>query len=145
MIVGSLGDVYFIASSRIVRTISEYQQKYSARYSEHAILQGKPRLEYTGPGLSEISFQIQLHAMHGVNPENEISRLRNYVETGAAMDFILDGSPIGDDLWVITDMNCGNIQFNGTGGIIYCEVSLQLKEYISDTVSMMKGVSQSDY
>ncbi len=143
MVYGSLGDIYFVSSNDELRTISEFQRKFSARYTEHAVLQGKPRLEFVGPGGEEMSFKIQFHTSYGMDPEAEIDNFRDYVETGAALDLIIDGSPVGDNLWVITDGTVGAVRHGRTGNIIFCELTLTLKEYVQDSVNMMKEVASS--
>lgn len=143
MVVGALGDVYFVASTRTLRTISNYSRKISARYAEHAILLNKPKLEYVGPNLEEISFSIQLHTMYGVTPENEFEQLKEYVENGAVVDFVLNNTPIGVDQWVVKGVDMVDVLFGPKGGIIYCNVNITLGEYINDTIITTKEVQDS--
>lgn len=143
MIVGSLGDVYFVASTRTLRTISNYSRKVSARYAEHAILLNKTKLEFVGPSLEEITFSIQLHTMYGVTPEEEFEQLKEYVEYGAVVDFVLNNTPIGIDQWVLKDAEMGDVLFGPKGGIIYCNVNVTLAEYINDTIITTKEVAEN--
>ena len=143
MVVGSLGDVYFVASTRTLRTISDYSRKVSARYAEHAILLNKPKLEYVGPNLEEISFSIQLHTMYGVTPEEEFEQLKEYVENGAVVDFVLNNTPIGNAQWVVKEADMSDVLFGPKGGIIYAKVNVTLSEYINDTIITTKEVADS--
>lgn len=143
MVVGSLGDVYFVASSRTLRTISDYSRKVSARYAEHSILLNKPKLEYVGPNLEEISFSIQLHTMYGVKPEEEFEQLKEYVEFGAVVDFVLNNTPIGVDQWVLKEVDMSDVLFGPKGGIIYAKVNVILAEYINDTSITTKEVQEN--
>lgn len=144
MAIGSLGDIYFTVSHRTIRTVSNYQRKVSARYSEHSIVMGKPKLEFTGPALEYLSFDIQLHKMYGVTPDDEFDQLKEYVENGAVVDFILNNTPIGTDQWVIKEAAMTNVLHGKHGETIYCDVAITLGEYINDPPITTKEVNESN-
>ena len=143
MTIGSLGNIYFVVSAKTIRTISGYQRKVAARYSEHNIVLGKPKLEFTGPSLEDVSFNIQLNKMYGVKPIDEFERLKEYVETGAIVDFVVNNVPVGSDQWVIKDAAMTNVKQGTKGEIYYCEINVTLAEYINDPPIVSKVVTES--
>lgn len=93
--------------------------------------------------MEEISFSIQLHTMYGVTPEEEFEQLKQYVENGAVVDFVLNNTPIGIDQWVLKEADMSDVLFGPKGGIIYAKVNVTLSEYINDTIITTKEVADS--
>ena len=139
MSIGSLGDVVFEASSEKVKTLRDRQRQGSARFATHEIIGKKPLREFLGPGLEKITFQIQLSASLGVDPASEMKTLRELRDKGEALEFVLGGSAVGEELWTIEDLSEDWSRINGQGTIIFANVSVTLQEYPRDTAGTAGG------
>ena len=128
--VGSLKDIVFEASSDIIRTIDNLKMQRSANYAQHDIHGGKGLLEFTGLGPTSLSFSVRLDAALGIAPKEELKKLRDILESGEAVLFVLDGEPQGWDLWVLEGLDEEHAVLNNTGALVLAEVSLSLTEYI---------------
>lgn len=134
MAIGSLGEIIFEASDDVVRTIKDFQRQGAARYATHDVIGRKPLREFIGPGLEKISFNMQLSTTLGVNPAGELRRLRTIRDSGDAIELILDGSPVGEELWTIEDLSESWSHMNKSGGIVFAIVSVTLQEYPRDPI-----------
>lgn len=130
--VGSLGDVIFEVSSESVKTFDDLKMQLSAKFAQHDIHGGKGLLEFTGLGPTQLSFKVSLAASLGITPKDELAALREILEKGKAIPFVLDGEPQGWHLWVIENLSEDHKVLDKVGTLILAEVSLSLKEYIED-------------
>jgi len=127
--IGSLGEVVFEVSSDLVRTLDGLRVQYNAKYAQHDIHGRKGLLEFTGLDPTKINFRVRLDAALGVNPKEELAELKDILEAGRAVPFVLDGEPQGWHLWVLEHLNVEQRILNNTGALILAEVTLNLKEY----------------
>lgn len=128
--IGQLGDISFSVSSERVMTFDDLTRQGSARFASHSRQGGKELSEFLGPSLSAISMKIRLSAAAGVNPKEELTRLREIMNTGEAVLFVLDGEPQGDAYWNITALSEAHKIIDNEGRTISAEVSVSLKEYL---------------
>lgn len=128
-IVGSFGDVIFEAKTTRAQTFDNLQRSGSSKWTEHNILNYRPKMEFGGPDLEEMSFTMVLNAVRGVNPIDQIIKLRNMRDTGKNATFILGGESVSSNNWVITNLTEGHRSIDPHGNLILAEVSVSLKEY----------------
>lgn len=128
--IGSLGEVAFKVSSDKVFTFNDFSRKGSARITAHELIGRKPLVEFVGPGLESISFKMMLSTFLGIVPLDEVNTLREMRDKGTASSLSLDGTPVGDGLWLLESINedWKHIDNNGSPRVIDCD--LQLKEYV---------------
>ena len=62
MSIGTFGPLTFETSEKKVRTFDAFKRKTGAKFEEHTIIGLKPKLEFTAPGLDDISFQVVFSA-----------------------------------------------------------------------------------
>ena len=129
MIVGALGDVLFLTSSLYTLTIDNFTQSSSAKYSEHSRHNGKSLLEYTGTPADDVSFEIQLNRMLGVDPKAAYKTLRDYARDRETLTLVLGTTIYGDYRWVITACKAKPDHMSKGGNWNEITVSLTLKEY----------------
>lgn len=125
--IGSLGDVVFIASTDLVRTFADAAHKTSARWATHEVIGQVPVQEFLGRGLRTLSLSIRLDISLGVDPETEADALRTAVESGEVMALLLDGQPRGD--WVCKELGEAWRQVDGAGRAGVIDLTLTLEEY----------------
>lgn len=127
--VGSLGEVVFSVSDSFIRTISDYSRKTSVRTATHDIIGQKPLTEFIGPSCDSISFTIKLSAFRGVNPKEEAQKLRDMAEAGKAVTFVMGGSPVTQNKWLIESVDEDANFYDRSGNIISSDVKLSMREY----------------
>jgi phage protein U len=127
MQLGSFGNIVFEASADKVRTWQKFQRKGAARFAEHPVLGGKPRLESLGPALDTIDLQIRLDSQLGLTPLAEIEALRTIKDSGEEQHLIIGGQPWGK--FVLVDLNEDHVRHGKDGLLLLAIIDLQLKEY----------------
>lgn len=142
MSIGTFGEVVFEASAERVRTWQSFQRANSARVTAHEVLEEKPRLEFLGPGLDEITLQVRLDVSFGIDPSTEIDILRDVRDKGAAKLLVIGGKNIGRFALESIEEEWRTIDH--AGRLIQAVVTLKLKEY-ADKSRQGDLVSQSTY
>lgn len=130
MSIGTLGKIVFEVSDSKVFTIDELKRSAKMRYAKHDVIGKKPVLEKLGPDLSELKFRIILSASNGVNPMNDIKRIRKAMDDGTAISLLVGGNVIGECKWVIADYEEGYSQVDNKGNVWRLDVDLSLQEYV---------------
>ena len=134
MQVGSMGDIPFVVSYGKIRTFSDYGRSGSGRWAKHDLIGRKPVMEFLGPDVEKVSMKIQLRTDHGINPENELGRLRKMRDTGAVFPFILGGAPVSDNYWLLEDIGENVSYWRAGGKILSVSVDITLTEYSTEEV-----------
>lgn len=128
--IGSFGDVVFIASANTIRTFSEFTRSSAGRWAKHEILGQKPKSQRVGPGLDTISFTMWFDAAYGLNPRKELDQLVIMERDGIAASLTVGGKGVGVDLWVITSLEQSWEQIDGKGNLLFATAKLMLEEYM---------------
>ena len=127
MAIGALGDIAFEASVFKILTFDKLKRSGNARWSEHSIIGEKPKLEFLGPGLEEISFEVHFNTLFNVSPEIQIEKLRTYRDTGEVLTFVMGNKMVGK--YVIQGVDETHTAYNQNGKLIKANVNISLKEY----------------
>ena len=110
-------------------------------YAEHAVIEGKPRLQYIGEALDEIIIKISLHTDF-CNPEEELKKIKKAMKKYEPLDFIFaNGAYHGK--YVIEEITSTVIQTFEDGKIHAIEATLKLKEWVQDKALTYKKQSQT--
>lgn len=126
--VGSFGESVFQVSSDLLHQLQGVQRTTSARVEKHMVLGHKPRLEFLGPDLESISFNVIFNIAFGVNPKTELFNLRLALSLGQKHNLILGGLNIGTCLLVELAEIWG---YTGPGGrLLSAMASLKFEEYM---------------
>jgi phage protein U len=102
----------------------------AASWAEHALIEGKPRLQWIGEALTEIRLDLSFHIGY-CKPDAEIKRLRKAKSDHQAMAYVL-GNGVHRGWYVITDLSVTSRNTGPTGTTLAAEVSLTLREYVGD-------------
>lgn len=124
--IGTLGNAVFQASADKVYTFFGLGRSSNARYEEHAVIAQKPVLELIGPGLEQISFSMRFDVALGINPIEEINRLREARDTGAVLPLTIGGNFLGD--WVIEGISEDWRNIDSQGKLLVAIVQVSIKE-----------------
>lgn len=134
-VIGSFGVIVFEVSTDKIQTYDEFQRTNSPRWQEHSIIGQKPILEFEGPGVDTISFTVVLRADLGINPEEQLVKLRKFARWGQKALFIRGNQPISTNYWVIDNLIEKHRNIDKSGNVLTIEVDLNLKEYVNQTAT----------
>lgn len=131
MAIGNLGKtITFEVSDKKVLTFTNLSWTVKGRWTQHNIVDSKPKSEFLGPDLDGITFTVKLSAMHGVKPRKTLEKIEKAVTNGTVLPFIVGGKKVGSNSWVITSVsekwNC----VYSKGELVTAEVNLTLMEYV---------------
>lgn len=124
---GQLGDIVFKA----LYGFDSFNVKGEQVISEHARIEGKPRLQNSGSKADELSLSIRLHA-NFTDPEKQLAILKEYKEKGEVLTF-LNGKGVvyGDFILKSYDYTPEVITPEGEMVSVYVNLSL-IENYFSD-------------
>jgi phage protein U len=109
---------------------TSFERTSGAEFPEHALINRKPRLQFTGQKLDEIKIELLFH-LDFCDPEKELARLNAALAAHSSLPLVFgNGNYAGD--FVITDISARTKYSSGTGTVIAQEISATLKEYTGD-------------
>ncbi len=126
MEIGTLGNIVFEVSHKKVLTLQELKRSTKGRYTTHQVISKKPVVEYLGPDLADVDFQITLGKQLGTDPIEEINKIKIIIESGKEQRLMIGNENFGD--FVIESMS-EDWQHFSQNSLFHAVVSLKLKEY----------------
>lgn len=118
-----LGDIRF----DLITYFDGFSSSSGVRFSEHAVINGKPRLQFGGDELDEIRIQLSFHKQF-CDPNYELLRLKTAKEAHQAMALVL-GNGDHKGVFVLTQLQAVNKQTDAKGGVIAVEANIILREF----------------
>lgn len=128
--IGCLGDIAFVVSSEVVRTITNMTWSGSARYATHQRHLTNALTEFTGLDPDTMTFDIILNAYLGANPINDINTLWEYERTGKAVSLVIGQKAYGKYRWTIVSHKLKAESYDKSGNVTSATVSVSLQEYL---------------
>ena len=119
-----LGDVQF----ELITYFDGMEAQFSVDYAEHALIGGKPRLQWVGDKLDEFRLDLAFHTSY-CDPESELLKLRQTMLAREARQFVL-GNGAYKGWFVITDLTATSRQTDKAGGLLALEAAVTLREYV---------------
>lgn len=139
--IATFGDLVFEVSSKKVNTFKNLSRTTEARYEKHAIKHQKPIIEFEGPEVDPVSFDMQLRAELGINPMKELEKWREYAKQGKRAKLIIGNKPFSNNAFVITKISENYKRVDNKGNILEIEASVEMLEY-PVTLSNVKRTEQ---
>ncbi len=133
MAIGTLGDIAFEVSAEKVRTFDRLRRRGGARFATHDVLGKKPVKEFIGPGLESIGFSMFFSVSAGLNPQNEIKKLRELRDKGVPLELVIGGAAVSENLWVIEEVSEDWGPVDNKGNLLFARVDVDLQEYPRDS------------
>lgn len=130
MAIGSFGTKIFSTSDRRILTFRDFTYTTTPRYTEHEIIGEKPKMEYIGPGLDDITFTITLHVNLGIDVKKELESWRKMAANGESQRLIIGKKRLGKGKWSITGCSESWGVVTNKGGIISATGDITLREYV---------------
>ena len=129
--IGNLGkQIVFKTSDKKILTFNDFKQSVSGRWAVHERIGEKPRSEFIGPGLRNISFNIVLSVSNGIKPRKTLEKIEKMIEEGTVEYLIIGGKKVGYYKWKITDMSETWDVIYSKGQLARATASITLEEYI---------------
>ncbi|ADJ61742.1 phage tail protein [Herbaspirillum seropedicae] len=123
-----LGQISFA----LISYSAEVQGKFAANYAEHALIDGKPRLQWTGDKLNDVNWKLVFHADF-CDPTRELNKLRAAIAAHEALPLVYaNGDYKG---WFVpTEADLTLHRTTADGAALWIEVKLALREYVAPRV-----------
>ncbi|QOK96819.1 phage tail protein [Ralstonia pseudosolanacearum] len=127
-----LGDVQF----DLITYFDGFELQFGADFAEHALIEGKPRLQFVGDQLDEIRIQLAFHAYY-CDPEAELAKLKKAVAAHQAMALVL-GNGDYKGWFVLTEAQATSTQTDKAGTLIALEANITLREFVGEKRNPLK-------
>ncbi len=124
-----LGNIQF----DLITYFDGFESQFGVDYAEHALIDGKPRLQRVGDKLDEIRIQLSFHIQF-CDPEQELLKLRTALSAHQAMALVL-GNGDYKGWFVLTDVQATSKQTDKAGTLIALDASITLREFVGDKKS----------
>lgn len=119
----TLGNIKFTP----LKGFNQFQGKRSASLAEHALIDGKPRLQKTGDKLEELTIGMNFN-VNFCEPEREVGALHSAMAAGEILPLVWgNGSVAGH--YVISDVDRNIEKTTADGSVVQMAVSVTLKEH----------------
>lgn len=129
--VGSFGKVLvFKTNDKSILTFNEFKQTVSARWAKHEQIGKKPKSEFLGADLREVSFAIELNAMLGVKPRKQLEKIEKAIENGTVENLVIGGKKVGKNKWKITNMSESWNCIMSKGELVQASCQITMEEYV---------------
>jgi len=131
-----LGDVSFL-----VFPFSGSETRKRADFVEHKLIEGKPRLQWVGDALDEITWRMLFHVSF-CSPEAELQKLEQLLASHAAAPL---SSANGDSLgtFVVTSITKTTRWTLEDGTLLCFDATVDLKEFVVPPAPVTQTASQS--
>lgn len=130
-LVGTFGALIFEASGVRVHTFSDLHVATQNRFAQHDVHLESPILEYVGPGLSEVTFNMNFNTQWGSEPTASLLILRAYLRSGFVAPLLVGLRPValGANLFVCVGVAEDHKFFDSSGALFGAAVDVALREY----------------
>lgn len=125
--VGSFGPLVFDASHVLVQEVARTGGKNTAQFQ---LISGKPRSQYIGATLKQISLSVFFCASVGARPRDMLETLQRLTESSAAYYLVIGGRVMAQNPMTIKSVSedWGEVYMGGE--LFSATVSLTLEEYL---------------
>ncbi len=138
--IGSFGDVDFLCASvkgkNQILSFHDLARSSSASFMEHERNGGKAYLEFGGDGLDELTLTIEADARYGIKPLEVQDKLFAMKSAGRAESFVIGGTRVGNNPYVITGISEGFKALHVDGRPIKISLQMTLKEYANQVAAI---------
>ncbi|HMT03729.1 MAG TPA: phage tail protein [Burkholderiales bacterium] len=124
-----LQDVIFEVSNLFVNTFDNLNRVAKTRYATHEIIGQKPKLEFIGFELDEITFEMNLtRQLFGfIDPMWQVNKLREYMHNKKVLNFTMGSTVYGQ--YVIENVTDKATNIDNHGNIYKVLLTVTMKEY----------------
>ena len=127
--IGKYGDIIFETNDKRILTFGNFTQNISGRWSNHAVIGKKEKMEFNGPGKRKVTFKMTLHAIYGIRPREMLEKLEAMIEQGKVDYMVIGNKPVGENRFAITGMSETWDTIYSGGELAKASVSVTMEEY----------------
>jgi len=109
-------------------------------FAEHAVIEGKPHLQFIGDGLEAVNLALRFHQGY-CDPQAEFKRLKDAAAKHEALPFLF-GNGLYKGRYVITEITDTVETTASDGTVISLEAKIALKEWVEDKPLEVKKQQQ---
>jgi len=126
---GQWGDIAFRVNANQVMTFQKMKRSYGAQWASHNIIGKRPKTEFQGPKMDEVTMDIILDAELGVKPRAVMNQLRTAAKAGKAYYLYINGKKVAVNKYYIDSGTENWEKIWNKGELARATVSLTFKEY----------------
>lgn len=119
-----LGNIQF----QNLLSFNEFSKRGEMIYAEHALIDGKPKLQRTGSALDELNISLRFHASF-CNPKVELDKLKDARNQGEILPLLWGNGNVEGE-FVIGEISETIDEADPQGNIFSLSASVTLKEYV---------------
>ena len=123
------GDITFKVNSDQVFTFRKMKRSYSARWASHNIIGKRPKMEFQGPGMDEITIEVILDAELGVKPRATMKKFRSAAKKGLVAYFYVGGKKVAANKFYIASGEENWNEIWNKGELVRATASITFGEY----------------
>ena len=124
------GELVFKVNSNQVFSFRKMKRSYSGRWAAHNIIGDRPKMEFQGPEMDEITLEIILDAELGVTPRVILKRLRLAAKNGEVEYFYVGGRKMGANKFYIASGTENWNEIWNEGELVRATASVTFREYV---------------
>lgn len=129
-VIAYFGSERFEVSNTRALPINEFKRQTAGRYNSFDRIGKKPLTDYTGPGLDQIGFTVDLKTSLGVEPRDVLDHWASLADAGTTNILVLGGKVIGSNLWLVKSVSQTWGEVDGNGRILSATMELAFEEYV---------------
>lgn len=95
-------DIKFSVNSERQLSFRNMKRTSSARWASHNIIGKRPKPEFLGPGMDEVTLEVLLSAEMGVRPRSEMKKFRSACKKGDVHYLYINGKKVCANKMAIT-------------------------------------------
>lgn len=123
------GDITFSVNSDKVFSFKNMKRSYSARWASHDIIGKRPKMEFQGPGMDEITIEVILDAELGVKPRATMTKFRSAAKHGKVAYFYVGGKKVAVNKFYIASGAENWNEIWNKGELVKATASITFGEY----------------
>ena len=128
--VGQWGsDIKFSVNSEKQLSLRDMKRTSSARWASHNIIGKRPKMEFLGPDMDEVTLEVVLSAEMGVRPRSEMAKFRSACKKGEAHYLYINGKKVCKNKMAIKAVSESWDEIWSQGELVRAVVAVTFSEY----------------
>ena len=122
-------NIKFSVNSEKQLSFRDMKRTSSARWTSHNIIGKRPKTEFLGPGMDEVTMDVILSAEMGVRPRSEMKKFRAACKKGEVHYLYINGKKVCKNKMAITAVSESWDEIWSQGELARAVVSVTFSEY----------------
>ena len=123
------GSITFSVNSKKALSFSDMERSYSARWEAHDIIGKRPKMEFMGPDMDEITLTVVLDAQLGIKPRATMKKFREAAKKGTVSHFYVGGRKVAKHKFYIGSGTEHWKEVWNKGELVRATAEITFKEY----------------